>query len=259
MSQRHEQNVCDARPGFTLIELLVVITIVSLLISILLPSLSRARESAKQVQCASNLRQTGLFTATYGNDWRLYIPASRVPSANFSHWIGQMSEAGYFGRRSTDPSSVPSILISRTSFLVCPSNENARFSNAVNQFPNYSWSRYLGDNVLDPSTWQMVRSEQISVPSTLLSTVDGARDNNNVTGHPSLFLIRPSVLWSSYNYMIANGPQIHNGTWNGLFLDGHVAVLTESDTKFRDNPNTGAKAAVSYWVRSTNNNAPFKF
>jgi prepilin-type N-terminal cleavage/methylation domain-containing protein len=56
------------RKGFTLIELLVVVAIIALLISILLPSLSRARELAKRAVCASNLRGIGQGCHIYSND-----------------------------------------------------------------------------------------------------------------------------------------------------------------------------------------------
>ena len=68
------QEVAVKRKAFTLIELLVVVAIIALLISILLPSLSRARELAKRAVCASNQRGIGQGMHIYANDNREWFP-----------------------------------------------------------------------------------------------------------------------------------------------------------------------------------------
>src|SRR5436190_8757707 len=69
------------RRGFTLVELLVVIGIIAVLISILLPSLNKAREAANRTVCLSNMHQFGLALRIYANTYKEYVPIGYISSS----------------------------------------------------------------------------------------------------------------------------------------------------------------------------------
>jgi prepilin-type N-terminal cleavage/methylation domain-containing protein/prepilin-type processing-associated H-X9-DG protein len=74
--------------GFTLVELLVVIGIISLLISILLPALTKAREAANSVACLARLRQLDYAAMMYANAYKSYLPPLELASdLNNVHFI----------------------------------------------------------------------------------------------------------------------------------------------------------------------------
>lgn len=65
----------EGPPGFTLIELLVVIAIISILATMLLPVLTRAKEKSRTIRCNSNLHQQALGLAIYSGDHQDSYPA----------------------------------------------------------------------------------------------------------------------------------------------------------------------------------------
>lgn len=64
-----------ARAGFTLMELLIVIAIITLLVTLLLPSLGRSREVSRRATCTANMRQMGVAHAGYSWDFKGYLAA----------------------------------------------------------------------------------------------------------------------------------------------------------------------------------------
>mgnify|MGYP001308351798 CR=1 FL=1 len=105
--------------GFTLIELLVVISIISVLIALLMPALSKAREAGKDTQCLNNVRQIGVASNSYATDSKGFLPGKDAtanpasPTPSISNWagnlIGYLAGAKYDNNMSANFTPIPAL------------------------------------------------------------------------------------------------------------------------------------------------------
>ena len=135
MGGRHLGKPAVSR-GFTLIEVLVVVAIIALLIAVLIPSLTRAREQTKQVACASNMHQHLNACIMYGQDYRGLLPRSATQYTNggVSWWIDTVL-ASYDpnGRGVYDLRAIMKRYIgNQMDVFSCPANGGPRLDDPVN-------------------------------------------------------------------------------------------------------------------------------
>lgn len=128
--------------GFTLIELLVVISIIALLVGLLLPALSAARDEARAVDCQSKLRQNGVSINLYTNDHDGFLPPSEGPPElsevnSRYYWFTRQYMKYYMG---FDGKVENNVLATQT----CPDWTGERWNQSASQsnFPDEGYYSY---------------------------------------------------------------------------------------------------------------------
>ncbi len=203
--------------AFTLIELLVVVAIIVVLIAILLPSLGRAREQAKGVQCGAQLKQIGVGMYNYATENQGKLPpASLAPwgdpnTASRSFHASLWTSVGYSIESLAYPDMWVQNSLKRTNIFRCPVT-NLLQRDTPTVVPN-GWSA---------SNWSYGVNTTPRGFNGSISLVDHVPATIVLVEYSSLST--QAYNWTAPVYDYNYGVLPHLGCTNVLFLDGHVEL-----------------------------------
>jgi prepilin-type N-terminal cleavage/methylation domain-containing protein/prepilin-type processing-associated H-X9-DG protein len=140
------------RPAFTLVELLVVITIIGILVSLLLPAVQAAREAARRMQCANNLKQIGLAMQNYESAMGALPPleSNYTPLARMLPYYEQGNLEKLFDFTVTVPNadtdSLRKAIATPVPLFLCPSDGEPAVHQVTSTWSTSAELPYAGSN-----------------------------------------------------------------------------------------------------------------